>query len=68
MLLNCLDSDMFFFCLVNISSITHILFRWHLGFCNLRYTPTERGFDSFMGYYNGGEDYYTHEAGRGPST
>ncbi|WAR29517.1 ARSB-like protein [Mya arenaria] len=33
---------------------------WHLGFCDWKYTPTYRGFDSFMGYYNGAEDYYTH--------
>ena len=37
--------------------------RWHLGFCNWTYTPTYRGFDSFMGYYNGAEDYYTHVRG-----
>ena len=34
--------------------------RWHLGFCNWKYTPTYRGFDSFYGYYNAAEDYYTH--------
>ena len=37
--------------------------RWHLGFCKKEYTPTERGFDSFLGFYNAAEDYYTHSAG-----
>ncbi|XP_074641245.1 arylsulfatase J-like [Tubulanus polymorphus] len=39
---------------------THIVGKWHQGFCNWRYTPTYRGFDSFMGFYVGSEDYYTH--------
>ena len=34
--------------------------RWHLGFCNWKYTPTKRGFDSFYGFYSGAEDYYDH--------
>lgn len=39
---------------------THMIGKWHLGFCNWKHTPTERGFDSFMGFFNGGEDYYKH--------
>ena len=39
--------------------------RWHLGFCNLNYTPAYRGFDSFYGYYNGAEDYYYHNVTTG---
>ena len=25
-------------------------------------TPTFRGFDSFVGFYSGGEDYFTHQS------
>nr|KAG5693863.1 hypothetical protein BaRGS_009919 [Batillaria attramentaria] len=39
--------------------------KWHLGFCNWKYTPTFRGFDSYLGYYNAAEDYYTHVIGSG---
>ena len=30
------------------------------GFYKWEYTPTFRGFDSFYGFYYGGEDYFTH--------
>lgn len=35
--------------------------KWHLGFYKWGHTPTFRGFDSFLGFYGGGEDYFTHE-------
>ena len=34
--------------------------KWHLGFYKWQMTPTFRGFDSFKGFYSGGEDYFTH--------
>jgi len=35
--------------------------KWHLGFSKWESTPTFRGFDSFLGFYSGGEDYFTHQ-------
>ena len=34
---------------------TRMLGKWHLGFCNLKYTPTRRGFHTFRGFYVGAE-------------
>ncbi|KAL1421917.1 hypothetical protein MTO96_022626 [Rhipicephalus appendiculatus] len=39
---------------------THLVGKWHLGCYTRNHTPTSRGFDSFYGFYNGEEDYFTH--------
>jgi arylsulfatase A-like enzyme len=45
----------------NMGYKTHMAGKWHLGFCNWDYTPRYRGFDSFVGYYVGMEEYYSHK-------
>lgn len=42
---------------------TYAIGKWNLGYCDKSYTPTNRGFDSFYGYYSASEDYYTHQTG-----
>eukprot|EP01064_Diplonema_japonicum_P027223 TRINITY_DN3910_c1_g4_i1.p1 TRINITY_DN3910_c1_g4~~TRINITY_DN3910_c1_g4_i1.p1 ORF type:complete len:541 (+),score=86.04 TRINITY_DN3910_c1_g4_i1:53-1624(+) len=42
---------------------THAIGKWHAGMYSYKVTPTFRGFQSFYGFYNGGEDYFTHLAG-----
>ena len=31
------------------------------GYCKWEYTPTYRGFDSFLGFYLGSQNYFTHD-------
>ncbi|KFM61766.1 Arylsulfatase B, partial [Stegodyphus mimosarum] len=40
---------------------THMVGKWHLGYMKRNYTPIYRGFDTFLGYYNGLIDYYDYE-------
>uniref|UniRef100_T1J5M2 Sulfatase N-terminal domain-containing protein n=1 Tax=Strigamia maritima TaxID=126957 RepID=T1J5M2_STRMM len=39
---------------------THAIGKWHLGYCNKKYTPLRRGFDTFLGFYNGAAENYLH--------
>ena len=42
---------------------THAIGKWHMGYSGWEDTPLGRGFESYLGYLQGGEDYYTHEIG-----
>ncbi|KAK6619653.1 hypothetical protein RUM43_012410 [Polyplax serrata] len=39
---------------------TQMIGKWHLGFYMEEFTPTYRGFDSHLGYWNGLISYYDH--------
>ena len=39
---------------------SHAVGKWHLGCHRTEYLPTYRGFSSFYGFYEGSEDYFSH--------
>jgi hypothetical protein len=46
--------------LKDLGYTTRIVGKWHLGFYKKEFTPTYRGFDSHLGYWNGLVNYYDH--------
>ena len=53
-------------CIILITHLNKcIILQWHLGFFKYDYTPTKRGFDSFLGYWLGAGDYWDHSEAEG---
>jgi len=42
---------------------THMVGKWHLGFCKDSYKPSNRGFDTTFGLYGGQIEYFHHTVG-----
>ena len=43
----------------NLGYDTHVVGKWHLGYCNEAFLPLSRGFNSAYGFWEGAESYYT---------
>lgn len=43
------------------------MWQWHLGYGQQSQLPSRRGFDSYLGYWNGAESYYNHTIGEATS-
>ena len=39
------------------------MLQWHLGIFAWEYTPSFRGYDSYLGYLGGAQDYWAHSDG-----